>query len=115
MNETNPTIPGKSFFRIGEVSRILGVEPHVVRYWESEFGSVKPIRTKSDHRVYRRKDLETLLDIKKLLYEEKFTIQGARRQLNLARPQKKQPAPDDHQRRLRELKSGLLAIRKIIS
>lgn len=118
MNDKNPTIPGKSFFRIGEVSRILGVEPHVVRFWESEFRSVKPIRSKSDQRIYRRKDLETLLNIKKLLYEEKFTIEGARRQLTLARPKKNQPAPDDQDvsdRRLRELKRDLIAIRKIIS
>ncbi len=115
MNEKNQTIPGKSYFRIGEVSRILGVEPHVVRYWESEFRWVKPIRTKSDQRVYRKKDLEALINIKKLLYEEKFTIQGARRQLNLSRPQKKLPAPDDQNRRLRELKRGLMVIREIVS
>lgn len=75
------SIPDKAYFRIGEVARILGVEPHVVRYWESEFKSVKPVRSKSDQRLYRKRDVETLQVIKKLLYEEHFTINGARQQL----------------------------------
>ena len=76
------SIPDKAYFRIGEVARILSVEPHVVRYWESEFKSVKPVRSKSDQRLYRKKDVEALLVIKKLLYEEHFTISGARQQLD---------------------------------
>ena len=75
------SIPDKAYFRIGEVSRILDVQPYVIRYWESEFRSVRPIRTRSDQRLYRRRDVEELLMIKKLLYEEKFTINGARKQL----------------------------------
>lgn len=74
-------IPDKNYFRIGEVSKILGVEPYVVRYWESEFKAVKPARTRSDQRLYRRKDVEQLLTIKNLLYEELFTIAGARKKL----------------------------------
>ena len=74
-------IPGKSYFRIGEVSRIVGVEPYVIRYWESEFKAVRPLRTKSDQRLYRRKDVETLLSVKFLLYEERFTIAGAKKRL----------------------------------
>jgi DNA-binding transcriptional MerR regulator len=75
------SIPDKAYFRIGEVARILSVEPHVIRYWESEFKSLKPVRSKSDQRLYRKKDVETLLAIKRLLYEEHFTISGARQQL----------------------------------
>jgi len=72
----------KEYFRIGEVSNILGVEPYVIRFWESEFKSVKPVRTGADQRRYRRKDIEQLLLIKKLLYEEGFTIAGARKRLS---------------------------------
>ncbi|MCD6487328.1 MAG: MerR family transcriptional regulator [Syntrophobacterales bacterium] len=74
-------IPDKNYFRIGEVSKILGVEPYVVRYWESEFKAVRPARTRSDQRLYRRQDVEQLLTIKNLLYKEMFTIAGARKKL----------------------------------
>jgi DNA-binding transcriptional MerR regulator len=74
-------IPDKNYFRIGEVSKILGVEPYVVRYWESEFKAVRPARTRSDQRLYKRKDVEQLLTIKNLLYKEMFTIAGARKKL----------------------------------
>ena len=75
-------IPGdKRFFRIGEVSRILGVEPYVLRYWESEFPQIRPLRADSNQRTYQRKDLETLLEVKRLLYEEKLTIEGAKQRL----------------------------------
>ena len=77
----NTTIPDKEYFRIGEVGQILDVDPYVVRFWESEFKSIKPIRTKSYQRLYRRKDLEELLIIKNLLYDDKFTISGAKKQL----------------------------------
>lgn len=75
------SIPEKLYFKIGEVSQFTGVEPHVLRYWESEFKIVTPIRTNSKQRLYRRKDLELILEIKKLLYEEKFTIAGAKKRL----------------------------------
>jgi DNA-binding transcriptional MerR regulator len=78
-------IPDKSYFRIGEVSRLLNVQPYVIRYWESEFKTVRPIRTRSDQRLYRRRDVEELLAIRKLLYEENFTIHGARKQLQKIR------------------------------
>ena len=72
------TIPNKLYFKIGEVSEITGMEPYVIRYWESEFKSIKPSRTQSNQRVYRRKDVESILEIKRMLYEEKLTIAGAR-------------------------------------
>ena len=71
----------KRYFRIGEASRIVGVEPYVLRYWESEFPQVRPERADSNQRTYQREDLENLLTVKKLLYEEKMTIEGAKRRL----------------------------------
>ncbi|MBN1105718.1 MAG: MerR family transcriptional regulator [Deltaproteobacteria bacterium] len=75
-------IPGdKKFFRIGEVSRILGVEPYVLRYWEGEFPQIRPLRADSNQRTYQRKDLEILFEVKRLLYEERMTIEGAKQRL----------------------------------
>ena len=71
----------KRYFRIGEVSRIIGVEPYVLRYWESEFPQIKPQRADTNQRTYQRKDLEIIMEIKRLLYEEKLTIEGARQRL----------------------------------
>jgi len=71
----------RRYFRIGEASRIVGVEPYVLRYWESEFHQLKPSRADSKQRTYQRRDLETLLEIKRLLYEERMTIEGARLRL----------------------------------
>jgi DNA-binding transcriptional MerR regulator len=76
-----PEIPDKLYFRIGEVSDLLGVETYVLRYWESEFPSLAPKKSGTGHRLYRRKDVETLLRIKHLLYEKRFTIEGARQAL----------------------------------
>ena len=75
------SIPEKLYYKIGEVSEITGIEPYVLRYWESEFKIVSPSRTNSKQRLYRKKDLELILEIKKLLYEEKFTIAGAKKKL----------------------------------
>ncbi len=74
-------IPDKLFFRIGEVSRVSGVKQHVLRYWETEFPGISPKKASSGHRLYRRKDVELILEIKRLLYEERFTIEGARKYL----------------------------------
>ena len=71
----------KRYFRIGEVSRIVGVEPYVLRYWEGEFPQIRPLRADSLQRTYQRKDLEIILEVKRLLYEEKLTIEGARKKL----------------------------------
>src|SRR5438094_4842335 len=75
-------IPDKLYFRIGEVSNLVGVEPYVLRYWETEFPSVGPKKSGAGHRMYRRKEVELLLKIKYLLYEKKYTIEGARQYLN---------------------------------
>ena len=77
----SPEIPDKLYFRIGEVSALLGVETYVLRYWETEFPSLAPKKSGTGHRLYRRKDVELLLRIKHLLYEKRFTIEGARQSL----------------------------------
>jgi DNA-binding transcriptional MerR regulator len=77
------TFPDKLFYKIGEVSRIVGVEPYVLRYWETEFSFLKPRKNKSGQRVYIKKDVELLLTIKKLLYQERFTIEGVRKKLGV--------------------------------
>lgn len=74
-------IPEKQYFKIGEVSEILDVEPYVLRYWESEFKILKPTRTRARQRLYHKRDLELLVEIKHLLYDEKFTIAGAKKRL----------------------------------
>ena len=72
---------GKKYFRIGEVAILIGVEPYVLRYWESEFATIKPVKSGSGHRVYSRKDVETLHMIRHLLHVEKFSIKGAKKKL----------------------------------
>jgi DNA-binding transcriptional MerR regulator len=72
-------LPEKSLFRIGEVSRLTATKTFVLRYWESEFPALQPVKSPSGHRLYRREDIETVFEIKRLLYEEGFTIAGARK------------------------------------
>ena len=81
MPDEFPEIPDKLFFRIGEVSELVGVEPYVLRYWESEFPALAPKKSSGGQRMFRRKDVELLLRIKHLLYDRKFTIEGARQAL----------------------------------
>lgn len=76
--------PDKLFYKIGEVSKIVGVEPYVLRYWETEFNFLKPRKNKSGQRVYIKKDVELLLAIKKLLYQERYTIEGVRKRLGFS-------------------------------
>lgn len=75
-------IPDKLYFRIGEVARLAGIKPYVLRFWETEFPSLGPKKTGTGHRLYRRKDVELVLEIKRLLYEKRFTIEGARKFLD---------------------------------
>ncbi len=74
-------IPDKMYFRIGEVSELTQTKAYVLRYWETEFPTLRPTKTRSGHRLYRRKDVETVFEIKRLLYHQGFTIEGARKQL----------------------------------
>jgi DNA-binding transcriptional MerR regulator len=75
------TYSERLYYRIGEVSRITGLKPHILRYWESEFRVIRPYKAGSLQRLYRKKDLDLILKIKKLLYEEGFTIAGAKRKI----------------------------------
>lgn len=76
-----PPIPDKMYFRIGEVAELTGVKPSVLRYWETEFGTLRPSKSQSNQRLYSRADIEKIFKLKTLLYEKKFTIAGARRVL----------------------------------
>ncbi len=81
MQQPAPEIPDKLFFKIGEVCELVGVQAHVLRYWENEFSMLQPQKNRSGQRTYRRRDVEMALRIRKLLYEEGFTIAGAKRKL----------------------------------
>jgi DNA-binding transcriptional MerR regulator len=115
---TATQIPDKFHFKIGEVSRILGVKPYVLRFWETEF-RITPAKNPSQHRVYKRQEVETLLEIKRLLYEERFTIEGARAKLKeLAKDRQKQLkldlAENPYRATLRQVKKDLARIKVIL-
>lgn len=76
---SSPEIPNRLYFRIGDVSKLAGVKPYVLRYWETEFPAIAPKKSGTGQRLYRRKDVELILEIKHLLYEKRFTIEGARK------------------------------------
>jgi len=96
----SPEIPDKLYFKIGEVSELLGVEPYVLRYWETEFSVLSPKKSGTGHRLYRRKDVELLLRIKHLLYEKRFTIEGARQTLQAEARAPKAKRPKEAQQEL---------------
>ena len=112
-------IPDKRYFRIGEVKKITGIEPHVLRYWESEFTIIRPQRASSKHRLYRRADVENILTIKKLLYEDGYTVPGARKFLagrkdkKKAGPKTKKPSSDTHHM-LAQLKQDLKQLQEML-
>src|SRR5579863_9027616 len=81
LEERRPEIPDKLYFRIGEVSRLAGIKPYVLRFWETEFSTLGPKKSGKGHRLYRRKDVELVLEIKRLLYDKRYTIEGARKYL----------------------------------
>ena len=103
-------IPDKLYFRIGEVSKIAGLPTYVLRFWETEFPRLRPKRTSSGQRLYTRNDIELILKIKHLLYEKKFTIQGARQHLSAGAGKKKPPA----KQMLQELHAELKSIRDML-
>ncbi len=80
-NSELPPIPGKRYFTIGEVSELCGVKPHVLRYWEQEFPQLKPVKRRGNRRYYQRQDVLIIRQIRNLLYDQGFTIGGARQQL----------------------------------
>ncbi len=96
-------IPNKLYFRIGDVSRLAGIKPYVLRYWETEFPAIAPKKSGTGQRLYRRKDVELILEIKHLLYEKRFTIEGARKAIeNRAKAPTPQKSPP------REIKQAML-------
>src|ERR1700677_1806139 len=80
-DESSSSLPSKLYFRIGEVASLVGVEPHVLRYWEREFRSIRPSKSAKGQRVYSRRDVENLLRVRELLYGQGFTIAGARKRM----------------------------------
>lgn len=75
------TLPDKIYFKIGEVARLTGIKPYVLRYWETEFKAIQPVKSRSRQRLYRKRDVELILKIKDLLYTQRFTIEGARKKI----------------------------------
>jgi DNA-binding transcriptional MerR regulator len=111
-------IPDKPFFKIGEAARLCAVKPYVLRYWETEFHSIRPQKTRSKQRLYRRKDLELLLKIRHLLYDERFTIEGARARLrDLGHDEGAPPPlpePEIDRELVKRLKQGLVDLLRIV-
>ncbi|MEA1923801.1 MAG: MerR family transcriptional regulator [Pseudomonadota bacterium] len=106
------SIPEKLYFRIGEASRIVGVKPYVLRYWEKEFDLVQPEKSSTKQRLYRRQDVILLCEIRRLLHEERYTIEGTRKRLK----ELSKPAPPilPEESCLLQMKSELLTIRAMI-
>jgi DNA-binding transcriptional MerR regulator len=90
-NNELPAIPGKRYFTIGEVSELCGVKPHVLRYWEQEFSQLKPVKRRGNRRYYQRHDVVLIREIRALLYDQGFTIGGARQQLGAPVVEAKSP------------------------
>jgi DNA-binding transcriptional MerR regulator len=115
-----PRLPEKIYFKIGEVSEIVGVEPYVLRYWETEFDLQKPSKAPSKHRLYKKRDVELLLEIKRLLYTDGFTIEGARKKLKEARKEEKDQlklplSEQKYRSALVKLKKDLESLRRLLS
>ena len=110
-----PQIPDKLYFKIGEVAALLQLKTHVLRYWETEFPVLQPIKSRSNQRLYRRKDVETALLIKTLLYRQGFTIAGARKKLQTEK-QLRLPLNDPHslEKTLVDIKTDLLHLRQYL-
>ena len=106
------TIPEKLYFRIGEASRIVGVKPYVLRYWEKEFDLVQPEKSRTKQRLYRRQDVILLCEIRRLLHEERYTIEGTRKRLKELSKPLSPILPEESC--LLHMKSELLAIRAMI-
>ena len=115
MLPTGTEIPEKRYFRIGEVSTIVGIEPYVLRYWETEFPKINPTRSRSGQRLYKRRDIEIILHIKDLLYQKRFTIAGAKQYLLQPRKDSGIDAEDSQPLTFEELRAELLTIRDLLS
>ncbi len=112
-------IPDKLYFKIGEVASITRVKPYILRYWESEFKIISPRKSQARQRVYTRKDLELILEIKKLLYKDKFTLEGAKKQIKVIQAEKAKQlnfgfTDEKYMSTLRNIKKELASIKKIL-
>jgi len=107
-------IPDKLYFKIGEVSGIVGVDPHVLRYWESEFKIIRPQRASSKQRLHRREDIENLIRVKEHLYDRGFTISGARQALKEEKKTGAKIGEESPERLVSSLKSELNDLKKIL-
>jgi DNA-binding transcriptional MerR regulator len=115
MTEAPAELPDKLYFKIGEVAKLVGVKPYVLRYWETEFSIVRPGKTRSKHRLYRRKDVETLLEIRRLLYAERYTIEGAKRRLRESgRPTPQAPEKVSRELLLTRVRDELAALHRML-
>jgi|SRR5450631_2816858 DNA-binding transcriptional MerR regulator len=118
-NAAEVVIPERLYFRIGEVARLCRLPAYVLRFWETEFPQLKPIKSSTGQRMYRRKDVENVLRIKKLLYEEGFTIAGARQHLRaeskIDRKQPPLPFPSVSPANLKPIRQGLREILTMLS
>jgi DNA-binding transcriptional MerR regulator len=108
-------LPDKLFFKIGEVAQIVGVPSHVLRYWESEFFALKPMKTRGQHRVYRRRDVELAMLIRRLVYQEGLTIAGARKRLRELGKERVSSPPGVEASRQVAVRAEFLAIRRELS
>ncbi len=108
------TIPDKLYFKIGEVTAIAEVAAYVLRFWESEFSVISPKRTEAGQRLYRKSDIEFILLIKHLLYDKKFTIQGAKNYLKTVPKQKKDPVSSPPVPAIDEIRAALRKIRSLL-
>ena len=108
---TRRELPAKLYYRIGEVAGIVGVEPHVLRYWETEFRSVRPQKSAKGQRIYSRRDVETLLKVKDLLYAHRFTIAGAKRKLREGGIEPPPPDGGASSEEVQRLRETLLSVR----
>ncbi|MBW2108391.1 MAG: MerR family transcriptional regulator [Deltaproteobacteria bacterium] len=116
MKPTGAEIPDKRYFRIGEASSLTGIEPYVLRYWETEFHQIRPARSRSGQRLYRKQDIEAILEIKELLYTKRYTIAGAKQYLKARRSGKTaQPDVSPEPITLEELRKELVAIRQLLT
>ena len=112
-------IPEKLYYKIGEVARITNVKPYVLRYWESEFKIISPKKSLTKQRVYGKRDLELILEIKKLLYNEKFTLEGAKKKIKQIQAERARqlglPFQDQRfQTALTNIKKELHSIKKML-
>lgn len=126
-NASAPPIPDKLYFKIGEVAKLAGVEPYVLRYWETEFKEICPVKSRTKQRLYRRKDIDTVIQIKRLLYQDGFTIEGARKKMKESKSERDARevshaevqlpisfSNGDETKFLKELKKGLEDLLKIL-